>query len=47
MVDMEMDCSYLDQQEGWFDLKAYLTNFAAGWEEDVAQVREQMLGGIV
>lgn len=37
MVDMEMDCSYTDQQEGWFDFKAYLSNYAAGWEPDVAQ----------
>ncbi|XP_069188090.1 alpha-amylase [Procambarus clarkii] len=36
MIDMEMDC---DQTEnGWFELKAFLSNDGAGWETDVNQV---------
>jgi len=36
MVDMDMDCG--DSENGWFDLKAYLTNNGDGWESDISQV---------
>ncbi|KAF2352490.1 hypothetical protein FHG87_016755, partial [Trinorchestia longiramus] len=35
MLDVDMDCSQTEQ--GWFEVKAYLTNDAQGWEGDVTQ----------
>ncbi|XP_046634592.1 alpha-amylase-like isoform X2 [Daphnia pulicaria] len=35
MVDFTMDCS--ETENGWFDVKAYLTEFASGWEADITQ----------
>ncbi|CAG0902207.1 unnamed protein product [Darwinula stevensoni] len=34
MLDMDMDCS--ETEEGWFEVKAYVTN-GVGWETDVTQ----------
>ncbi|XP_047486576.1 alpha-amylase-like [Penaeus chinensis] len=36
MVDMDMDCS--QTEEGWFELKAFLTNAGNGWEADISQI---------
>ncbi|XP_046656473.1 uncharacterized protein LOC124349713 isoform X3 [Daphnia pulicaria] len=36
MVDFNMDCS--ETENGWFDVKAYLTNYASGWEADIAPI---------
>nr|CAH0104526.1 unnamed protein product [Daphnia galeata] len=33
MVDFDMDCS--ETEGGWFDVKAYINNFASGWETDI------------
>lgn len=38
MVDMDMDCS--QAEGGWFEIKAFLTNYGAGWEGDISQVRK-------
>ena len=38
MLDVDMDCSQTEQ--GWFEIKAFLTNDAVGWEGDITQVRE-------
>jgi alpha-amylase len=35
MLDVNMDCS--KTENGWFELKAYLTNAGTGWEADIAQ----------
>jgi alpha-amylase len=35
MLDVNMDCSQAEQ--GWFEVKAYLTNDGQGWEGDIAQ----------
>ncbi|EFX66440.1 hypothetical protein DAPPUDRAFT_229423 [Daphnia pulex] len=35
MVDFTMDCA--ETENGWFDLKAFLTNYASGWESDITQ----------
>ncbi|KZS14665.1 Alpha-amylase 1 [Daphnia magna] len=35
MVEMDMDCSQTEQ--GWFEVKAFLTNSGSGWETDVVQ----------
>ncbi|KAK8732749.1 hypothetical protein OTU49_006906 [Cherax quadricarinatus] len=35
MVDMDMDCS--QTEDGWFEVKAYLSNDSQGWEADINQ----------
>jgi len=38
MLDVDMDCSATES--GWFELKAYITNYGNGpavWERDVTQ----------
>lgn len=35
-VDMLMNCDQTYDSEGWFELKAYVTN--RGWESDINQV---------
>lgn len=35
MVDMDLDCG--DAEEGWFELKSFLTNAGDGWESDINQ----------
>lgn len=35
MLDMDMDCSQAEQ--GWFEVKAFVTNAGDGWEGDIAQ----------
>lgn len=45
MVDMHMDCDQGEQ--GWFEVKAFLTNSMDGWEGDISQVgRENRLSSI-
>ena len=36
MVDFDMDCS--QTEDGWFEVKAFLTNAGNGWEGDISQV---------
>ncbi|KAK3852672.1 hypothetical protein Pcinc_040753 [Petrolisthes cinctipes] len=36
MVDMDMDCS--QAEDGWFEVKGFLTNAANGWEADINQM---------
>ncbi|XP_037799098.1 alpha-amylase-like [Penaeus monodon] len=36
MIDMEMDCG--QTEDGWFELKGYLTSAGSGWESDINQV---------
>ncbi|KAK7085956.1 hypothetical protein SK128_005871 [Halocaridina rubra] len=36
MVDADMDCS--QTEEGWFEVKAFVTNAGSGWEGDISQV---------
>ncbi|XP_032776971.2 alpha-amylase [Daphnia magna] len=35
MLDVNMDCS--ETEQGWFELKAFLTNSGSGWENDISQ----------
>lgn len=35
MLDVDMDCS--QTEGGWFEVKAFLTNDATGWETDITQ----------
>ncbi|KAA0192642.1 hypothetical protein HAZT_HAZT001198 [Hyalella azteca] len=35
MLDVDMDCSQTEQ--GWFELKAFVSNSGDGWEGDIAQ----------
>lgn len=39
MVDVDMDCS--QTEDGWFEVKAFLTNSGNGWEGDINQVGEK------
>ena len=36
MTDFDMDCS--ETEDGWFEVKAFLTNDVQGWEGDITQV---------
>ena len=36
IFEVDMNCA--ETEDGWFELKSYVTNFGNGWENDINQI---------